>query len=283
MSVSRRNITIAVIIILGVLALATWGGTRLGNTGGNPPVDDELQTQLDVMTDELTQAQEDYARLEEDYAALDSQLSATTASLLEVQTLYAVLKQEKDDLAQELAATKEDLQQELAAALDSLALAQANYDRLQQSNTLLQTQLTTALADLAEIRANYQSLQQENDALRAELSGADTKYNSLYQQYLALEATTLYTSDNRFSVTFTAEYQDGEITRMRGEVTNISGQTISRLYALVSYYKKATGVLDRVDFLHPALMLNLAPGQTGTFIFYITTSETAKVTILADN
>jgi septal ring factor EnvC (AmiA/AmiB activator) len=282
MSVSRRNITIAVIIILGVLALATWGGTRLGNTDGNQPAE-ETQAQLAAVTEELAQAQQEYALLQEEQETLNSRLSATTASLLEVQTLYAALEQENEDLQLELAATKEDLQLELAAALDSLATAQANYDRLQQSNTLLQTQLTTALADLAEIRANYQSLQQENDALRAELSGADAKYNSLYQQYLALEATTLYTSDNRFAVSFTAEYQDGEITRMRGEVTNISGQTIGRLYALVSYYKKATGALDRVDFLHPALMLNLAPGQTVTFIFYITSSETAKVTILADN
>ncbi len=270
MSMSRRNITIAVIVILGVLALATWGGTRLADTGGNQQVED-LQTQLAAVTGELTQAQEEYALLEEDQTALNSQLSATTASLLELQTLYAALEQDNADLRLNLAAVNV-----------SLATVQANYDSLQQSNTLLQTQLTTALADLAAIQATYQSLQRENDALRTELAGADSKYNDLYRQYQALQSTNLYTSDNRFSVTFTAEYQDGEITRMRGEVTNISGQTIGRLYALVSYYKKATGILDRVDFLHPALMLNLAPGQTGTFIFYITTSESAKVTILAD-
>lgn len=192
---------------------------------------------------------------------LDARLTATTASLLELQTLYDTLEQERADL-----------EQDLTAANILLASAQANAASLQDSNNQLLDQLAAASASLTE-------LQQENDELRASLADAEARYNSLYQQYLVLEATKQFVVDNRLSVTLHTETRADGTTWIRGEVTNISGQTIDKFYLMVAHFA-ADGTLSPLD-LRP--ILNLGPGQSEVVYVLTATGDNVRITALSDD
>ncbi len=192
---------------------------------------------------------------------LDARLTATTASLLELQTLYDTLEQERADL-----------EQDLTAANILLASAQANVASLQDSNNQLLDQLAAASASLTE-------LQQENDELRASLADAEARYNSLYQQYLVLEAAKQFAVDSRLSVALSTEIQPDGTIQIRCQVTNTSGQTIAKAYLLVAHFA-ADGTLNSID-LRP--VLNIGPGQSKEIYVITTTGETVRITALSDD
>ncbi len=253
----RRNITIAVVVILSVLALATWGGTRLGDAGQ----DNQIQAQLTAATEELSRLQADYSALAQERALLNTQLATTTASYQELQDLYGALEQENTGL-----------EQELAAAGIQLASVQANVASLQDSNNQLLDQLATTSATLAALEA-------ENDSLKADLASADSRYDTLYQQYLVLEAARQFVIENRIQVTLHTETQANGSIWIRGEVTNISGQTIDRFYLLIAHFA-TDGTLSPLE-LQP--VSNLGPGQSTVVYVLATTGDTVRITALSDD
>lgn len=284
----KRGITIVVVVILGALALATWGGTQLGDSpAGLPP--EEVQEEINDLTDELAQATENYIILQQDNEELDTLLSEAQTSLSEIQTLYNLLQQENSNLKQTNAAltgenagletVNANLEAKLASIESSLTGAQTDYLTLQQTNTQLRAQLTATTNDLSALQNTYQILTQNYSNLQTQLSTSESNYYNLQQQYQALQNAKQFTVDSRLRVNLSTEMQSGGTTWIRGEVTNISVQAISRVYIIVSRYN-TSGTLKSMD-LPPSVILNLAPGGVGYFS-YFTTGELTEITVYGD-
>jgi predicted nuclease with TOPRIM domain len=291
----KRGITIVVVVILGALALATWGGTQLGDSPTVLPPE-EVQKEINDLTDELAQATENYIILQQDNDELDRRLSEAQASLSEIQTLYNLLQQENSNLKQTnatltgenaalagenagLETVNANLEAKLASIESSLTGAQTDYLTLQQTNTQLRAQLTTATNELSALQNTYRILTQNYNNLQTQLSTSESNLFNLQQQYQALVNAKQFTVDNRLRVNLSTEMQSGGTTWVRGEVTNISGQAISRVYVVVSRYA-ANHTLTSMD-LPPSVILNLAPGGTGYFS-YFTTGELTEITVYGD-
>ncbi len=264
---SRRGITIVVLLILGVLALATWGGTQLGGSATKQQVED-TQVELISANDELSRVQSEYAALQQDNAELSSRLSMTEAALLQTQAQYATSEQKVGTLNTELTTTG-----------TALSNTQAAYASSQRSTVQLQAQLTSTTEELANIQSAYRSMNQENDDLQAKLASTRADYDRLAERYEALEATKEFVVDNRLTVRLFTETQSGGATWIRGEVTNTSDKTIGRIYVLVTRYDTG-GKLNSLD-LPPAVILNLAPSDVGYFTF-MSVGGPIKVTVLGD-
>jgi predicted nucleic acid-binding Zn-ribbon protein len=284
---SKRGITIVAVLILVALALATWGGTKLGNdTSDNlsvnmqeKPVSAAEQTALEQENEilnnrlsstmaELTQIQSDYTALQQESEILNNRLSSTMTELTQIQSQYDALKQDNAELEADLAAKN-------AALADS----QAAYTTLQRSNTRLQAQLTSTTEDLTDMQLKYQDLLQDYDNLQVQLTSAQADVSNLTASYAALQGTKKWVVDNRIQVSLSTETEEGQTTWVRGDVTNISSVTIPKIYVLVSRYN-SSGTLVSMD-LPPSVILNLAPGGVGYFSFF-STSELCKITVISD-
>jgi peptidoglycan hydrolase CwlO-like protein len=294
---SKRGITIIIVIILSALALATWGGTKIGDNSSQQeilPATKPGETTED--NEELTRIQTEYTLLQQNNDELNSLFESTKASLLEVQTQYDALKQSSESLGLEIAALEQDnaalqrknasleaensnLASELTVIKNSLTSAQSDYYELQQANSQLQDKLNSKTVELSAWQDSYRDLTEENDDLEEEINTLESENYRLVQQYEALLDTKQFTVDNSLQVDLSAEMQSGGITWVRGEVTNISSHTISRIYVVVSRYN-SSGTLQSMD-LPPSVILNLSPGEKGYFS-YFTSGEQCEITIYGD-
>ncbi len=268
---SKRGITIIVVVILGALALATWGGTRLGDsTSDQQP--EETQEGIDTLTNELAQVRDNYILIQENNEELSALLASTKAALLKSQAEYNALVNEKAVIEVELSRIE-----------SALVQAQVDYANLQRSYNRLQSRLTSAENEVTTLQRAYQNLSENYDDILDEQADVKADYNYLSQRYSVLEGTKQFTLDNRLRVNLSTETEPGETSWVIGEiiggVTNISNRTISRVYVLISRYN-SDGTLASLD-LPPSLITNLAPGEVGYFNFS-STGESCKITVIGD-
>lgn len=120
----RKRLLILSLIVITLVGLGTWGGTKIGGSNNN---NNNNKEELALLQYRLTSTQSEYEALEESNTSLQSELLSLQVEQAKAQSQYNALLQDHDAISQD----KETLQEQLALSEEELSQLQVDFDDLQ--------------------------------------------------------------------------------------------------------------------------------------------------------